>query len=48
MGGYKGRYCYPSFAEAKSALLIWDGVGHPPGEWIKYKGEDGEFRREEE
>lgn len=48
MSGYKGRYCYHSFAEAKAALLSWDGIGHPPGEWIKYKGEGGEIRRVEE
>jgi len=40
---YKGRFCYPSFADAKSALASWDGVNLPPGNWIKYKGEDGEF-----
>ena len=45
--GYDGRYCYSSFADAKSALLKWDGVGHPPGEWIKYKGKGGELSKKD-
>jgi hypothetical protein len=45
--GYKGRYCYSSFVDAKSALAEWDGTGHPPGEWIKYKGEGGELSRKD-
>lgn len=36
--GYKGRYCYHTMAEAKAALLEWDGSGHPPGNWVKHKG----------
>lgn len=42
---YVGRWCYHSYAEAKEALSLWDGKGDPPGEWIKYKGIDGERRR---
>lgn len=37
--GYQGRYCYHTLAEATEALLIWDGEGHPSGNWIKYKGD---------
>lgn len=35
--GYKRRYCYENKGEAASALLGWDGVGDPPGNWIKEK-----------
>jgi hypothetical protein len=34
---YRARYCYPSAREAVSALSAWDGLGDPPGEWIKEK-----------
>lgn len=37
--GRKGRYCYKNLADAKEAIEIWDGTGHPPGEWIKHKGD---------
>lgn len=40
--GYKGRYCYASRIEAAYAITQWDGVGDPPGNWIKYKGAGGE------
>lgn len=43
--GYVGRYCYKSWAEAYKALDSWDGIGDPPGEWIKYKGADGDRPR---
>lgn len=36
---YKGRYCYRSTVEAAVAIKTWDGMGHPPGEWVKHKGE---------
>lgn len=36
--GYRTRFCYPDFASALQALLIWDGFGDPPGPWIKEKG----------
>lgn len=39
------RWCYDSFVPARDALAAWDGVGDPPGEWIKYKGPDGERSR---
>lgn len=36
---YKGRYCYGTAAEAETALKHWTGEGHPPGLWIKHKGD---------
>jgi hypothetical protein len=36
--GYERRYCYQDREEATSSLEIWDGKGHPPGNWIKVKG----------
>lgn len=35
---YEYRYCYERAADARAALLTWDGSGHPPGPWIKRKG----------
>lgn len=43
--GYKGRWCYDNAIEPIAALSIWDGKDDPIGNWIKYKGEDGERRR---
>ncbi len=40
--GYKGRWCYDSVIGAVNAISNWDGIGDPPGAWIKYKGEGGE------
>jgi len=40
--GYRGRYCFSSKEEASKSLKEWDGVGDPPGNWIKYKGYGGE------
>jgi len=38
--GYARRYCYERRSDALDALLVWDGVGDPPGPWIKvYPGE---------
>jgi hypothetical protein len=37
--GYKGRYCYPSYMEARLAIEIWTGEGHPPLGWIKHKAQ---------
>jgi hypothetical protein len=34
---YKARYCFPLGNEAIVALMVWDGEGDPPGEWIKEK-----------
>lgn len=39
---YYGRYCYENLSDAKDAIETWDGIGDPPGPWIKYKGTDGE------
>ncbi|VTU46213.1 hypothetical protein SRS16P2_00548 (plasmid) [Variovorax sp. SRS16] len=36
--GYQRRYCYEHQADARAALLAWDGRGHPSGPWIKCKG----------
>jgi hypothetical protein len=36
--GYELRYCYPTRQEADAALEQWDGIGHPPGNWVKAKG----------
>lgn len=35
--GYSARYCYPIARDAERALAEWDGIGDPPGEWIKEK-----------
>lgn len=40
--GYRGRYCYEHRMDAIGALMDWNGIGDPPGPWIKYKGEGGE------
>lgn len=42
-GGYRYRYCYEYQQEAIWALMFWDGHGHPPGNWIKRKGEGGDL-----
>jgi len=34
---YHARYCYPSRIEAFRMLHAWDGVGDPPGDWVKEK-----------
>lgn len=34
----EGRYCFPTYRDAELALEEWDGIGDPPGNWIKYKG----------
>lgn len=35
---YRTRFCYPTRADAEKALAEWDGLGDPPGPWIKEKG----------
>lgn len=37
---HRTRYCYESYMDAKVALSSWDGLGDPPGPWIKQKPED--------
>lgn len=37
---YSRRYCYENLAEARAAMLAWDGNGDPPGPWIKEKPSD--------
>lgn len=39
---YRGRWCYSHPIHAIHALLTWNGIGDPDGDWIKYKGEGGE------
>lgn len=43
--GYSGRYCYDKVdaQQALDALNKWDGKEDPKGNWIKYKGEKGEY-----
>lgn len=36
--GYRFRYCYEMAGEAIYDVLHWDGIDHPPGNWIKLKG----------
>jgi len=38
--GYRIRFCFKFTHEALKALKSWDGVGYPPGNWIKAKGND--------
>lgn len=38
--GYERRYCYERFEDARDALVAWDGIGDPPGPWIKEKPSD--------
>lgn len=42
MFGYYGRYCYSDPIDAFKSYISWDGIGDPPGNWIKYKGRGGE------
>lgn len=35
--GYEDRWCYSSYAKAKSALDAWDGKGEPTG-WHRHPG----------
>jgi hypothetical protein len=38
--GYARRYCFHTYAEAKIALMLWDGTSeHISGNWIKCKGD---------
>lgn len=40
---YEGRYCYETFHEAFIDISRWDGIGDPDGDWIKHKGQIGEY-----
>ena len=40
---YDYRYMYAKEMEAVEALVHWDGNGHPPGNWIKRKGNGPEI-----
>lgn len=35
--GYRTRYCYEQASDAVAACQQWDGLGDPPGPWIKEK-----------
>jgi hypothetical protein len=35
--GNEGRYCFNTFREAEESLILWDGKGDPPGNWLKEK-----------
>lgn len=35
---WRTRFCYPDWISATKALEEWDGIGDPPGPWIKEKG----------
>lgn len=36
---YERQYCYEHAADAAAALAAWTTGEHPPGPWIKCKGE---------
>ena len=36
---YERRYCYEHEADAREALAAWTSGEHPPGPWIKCKGQ---------
>jgi len=40
---YNGRWCFETMKEAEDEFADWDGNGDPGGEWIKHKGEGGEY-----
>jgi hypothetical protein len=39
--GNRLRYCYQDRTEAVIQYALWDGTGHPGGNWIKVKGRIG-------
>lgn len=41
--GYIGRYCYPTFQDAVTGFVTWNGEGDPEGPWIKHKEGIGEY-----
>lgn len=41
--GYSHRYCFEVRHEAGESFDKWDGIGDPPGNWIKRKGSTGDF-----
>lgn len=40
--GYEASYDYPSSYGAIEAARTWNGLGDPPGAWIKHKTPQGE------
>lgn len=41
---YDYRYCYPPNGDWEKDVMLWDGQGHPPGDWIKRKGKGEDLR----
>ena len=43
--GYAGRWCFPKeiYQEAIVSFFEWDGLDDPKGDWVKYKGKNGEY-----
>lgn len=49
--GFSGRYCYPrdlgsestTECDVETALKVWNGKNSPVGNWIKHKGEQGDW-----
>lgn len=37
---WRTRFCYERSADAEAAFAVWDGLGDPPGMWIKQKPQD--------
>ncbi len=47
--GYSHRWCFNTFVEAVGALKdMTESKGHPPGNWHRYMGPGGDFRRYED
>ncbi len=40
---YEYRYCFKTLKDAFDSLTSWTGRDHPPGNWIKRKGEGGDL-----
>jgi hypothetical protein len=34
----ESRYCFEHYSDALDSLMSWNGIGDPPGDWIKQKG----------
>jgi hypothetical protein len=41
--GYACRYCYEDLTVLLADLVLWNGIGDPPGKWIVRKGKRGDF-----
>ena len=38
--GLRTRFCFEHAHDAEAAFVAWDGIGDPPGNWIKQKPQD--------